>query len=105
MYITKKSKIKVAGLKMYEEYLERVIKANPDQYQDMGEVLNRYKTLIKSNDHLERDHRSMEQEYERLKQESTLFEKERNHEILQISNDIKDLTKKREEKTNERNNL
>lgn len=47
----------------------------------------------------------MEKEYERLKYESMQYEKEKNHEILQLNNDIKDLTKKLEEKTNERNSL
>jgi hypothetical protein len=47
----------------------------------------------------------MEKEYERLKIESMQYEKEKNHEILQLNNDIKDLTKKLEEKTNERNTL
>jgi len=47
----------------------------------------------------------MEQDYEKLKVESTQYEKDKNHEILQLNNDIKDLTKKLEDKTNELNNM
>lgn len=47
----------------------------------------------------------MEKEYERLKYESMQFEKDKNHEILQLNNDIKDLAKKLEDRQNERNNL
>ena len=61
----------VAALKKYEDYLDSIIKAYPDQYPDMGEILNRYKTLTTSNENLVKEHRAMEKEYERLKYEST----------------------------------
>lgn len=38
----------------------------------------------------------MEKEYEKIKYESNQFEKEQNQEILQLNNDIKELTKKLE---------
>ena len=88
--------IKLRSLRKYQEFLETVIKANPDHYQNAEEILTRYKTLVKSNEHLERDSKLMENEYERLKMESSQFEKERNNKILQLSNDIKDLAKKKE---------
>lgn len=47
----------------------------------------------------------MEKDYERLKYDSTQFEKETNHQILQLSNDIKEMQKKLEEKIAERNQM
>lgn len=45
----------------------------------------------------------MEKEYEKLKYESAQYEKEKNQEILQLNNEIKDLQKKMEEKSSEKN--
>lgn len=72
----------MAALKKYEDYLDSIIKAYPDQYPDLGEILNRYKTLTSSNENLVREHRMMEKDYEKLKIESTQYEKDKNHEIL-----------------------
>lgn len=47
----------------------------------------------------------MERDYEKLKYESTSYEKDKNHEILQLNNDIKEIQKKLEEKVAERNQL
>lgn len=82
---------KVASLKKYEDYLDTVIKANTEQYSDLQDIINRYKILVKSNDHLVRDHANMEQNLEKLKTDCAIFEKERNHEILQLNNEIKEL--------------
>lgn len=84
---------KVRALKKYEDYLENVKNSNQDQYNDPGEIIQRYKTLIKSNEHLVRDHSNLEQEFEKLKIECGTYEKEKNHEILQLNNEIKDLQK------------
>jgi predicted RNase H-like nuclease (RuvC/YqgF family) len=65
--------------------------------------LDRYATLTNSNSKLVEEHQNMEKEFEKLKYESTQYEKEKNHEILQLNNDIKDLQKKLEEKGAERN--
>jgi hypothetical protein len=61
----------VSALKKYEDYLDSIIKAYPDQYPDLSEILNRYKTLTSSNENLVREHRTMEKDYEKLKIEST----------------------------------
>ena len=84
---------KVTALMKYEDYLQSVIKSNADQYEDPTAIINRYKTLVKSNDHLVRDHNNLEQEFEKLKVECSTFEKDKNHEILQLNNEIKDLQK------------
>lgn len=84
---------KVEALKKYESYLESVIKSHQDQYGNAGQIIERYKTLIKSNDNLVRDHDELDQKLEKLKVECSSFEKEKNHEILQLNNEIKDLQK------------
>lgn len=84
---------KVEALKKYESYLESVIKTHQDQYGNAGEIITRYKTLIKSNENLVRDHTNLEQEFEKLKVDCSSFEKDKNHEILQLNNEIKDLQK------------
>ena len=84
---------KVEALKKYESYLESVLKSHQDQYTNAGDIILRYKTLIKSNDNLVRDHSNLEQDFEKLKIECSSFEKDKNHEILQLNNEIKDLQK------------
>lgn len=84
---------KVAALKKYEDYLESVIRSNQDQYQNISDLISRYKNLNRANENLVRDQKNMEEELERLKIECANFEKDKNHEILQLNNEIKELQK------------
>ncbi len=83
---------KVQNLKKYEEYLETVTKAYPDQYSDLTEILTRYNTLVKSNDHLQNMNKEKSEDLDCLKTEMFNYEKSKNHEILQLSNEIKEIT-------------
>lgn len=65
----------MASLRKYEQYLEKVRATYSDQYPEMSDILSRYQTLKKSNMNLLRDRDLMENEKERLKKESTVFEK------------------------------
>ena len=96
---------KIESLKKYEDYLDTVIKANPDLYQDLSEIHNRYRNLMNSNEKLTNYHKEIQQNYESLKLSSTQYEKKMNEDILQLNNDINDLQKKLEDTENERNNL
>ncbi|KAL4462136.1 hypothetical protein ABPG72_010452 [Tetrahymena utriculariae] len=100
-----KLEAKVQALKKYEEYLDSVIKAHSDQYQDLAEISNRYKTLSTSNQNLQNEHKQLEKEQEETKHQIQVFQKYKNQEILQLNNDIKELTKKLEEKNNEKMQL
>jgi Domain of unknown function (DUF4200) len=40
---------KVDRMKQYEEFLERVKEAHPDEFQELNDILARYKTLSDSN--------------------------------------------------------
>lgn len=77
-----------------------MIKAHGDQYQDLAEILNRYKTLNTSNLNLQNEHKMLEKEQEETKHEIQVFQKFKNQEILQLNNDIKDHTKKLEVRLN-----
>lgn len=70
------------SLKKYEEYLETVTKAYPDQYTDLSEILIRYQTLVNSNDNLQKMNREKNNQLDLLKQEMFSYEKSRNHQIL-----------------------
>ncbi len=41
---------KVQSLRKYEDYLDTVIKTYSDEYADLGAILDRYKTLVFSNE-------------------------------------------------------
>ncbi|KRX03829.1 hypothetical protein PPERSA_04624 [Pseudocohnilembus persalinus] len=100
-----KLNLKVTSLKKYEAFLEQVIKQFPDQYTDLSDILSRYRILTNSNQNLQFEHNEKEKEYEKLKKDSIDFEKEQNQYILHLNNEIKELSKRLEEKEHERNNL
>ena len=85
---------KVASLRKYEQYLEKVRSMYSDQYPEMSDILSRYQTLKKFNQNLLKDRDLMETEKETLKKESASFEKDMNQNILQLNNEIKDLSKR-----------
>ena len=68
----KKHKIerKVSALKKYEEYLSTVIAKYNDQYADINELLQRHRTLEKSNNKLEEAKNKIEQKLENYKVET-----------------------------------
>jgi hypothetical protein len=41
--------LKVTAMKKYEAYLESVKECNPDEYQELSDILSRYWTLKNSN--------------------------------------------------------
>lgn len=71
----------------------------------MSDILSRYQTLKKFNQKLLKDRDVMEGEKESLKIESSAFEKNMNQNILQLSNEIKDISKKLETKSNIKRDL
>ena len=71
----------------------------------MSDILSRYQTLKKFNKNLLNEKVVMEETKERIKKESTAFERQMSQNILTLGNDNKDLSKKLEEKINERHNL
>ncbi|CAD8071951.1 unnamed protein product [Paramecium sonneborni] len=96
---------KAERLKKYVEYLNSIIKAYPDKYSDLDSITDRYKRLMISHQILKQEHEKMEIDCEKMKFTITQYEKEKNHEVLQLNNDIKDYQKLIEEKIIERNQL
>ncbi|EGR34362.1 hypothetical protein IMG5_014590, partial [Ichthyophthirius multifiliis] len=86
---------KLNSLKKHGDYLNQVIQIS-DKYQDIPQILSLYQKLTTSYLELNKKNQQTEEEYENLKQQSILYEKNQNQDILQLNNDIKDLTKKLE---------
>ena len=45
----KRINLKVRAMKKYEEYLDSVRERNPDEYQELSDILSRHQTLKNSN--------------------------------------------------------
>lgn len=86
----------MASLRKYEQYLEKVRSTFSDQYPEMSDILSRYQTLKKFNKNLLNEKIVMEETKERIKKESTAFERQMSQNILTLGNDNKDLSKKLE---------
>lgn len=51
----KKLEKRIIALKKYDDYLDNVMKSNSEQYGDLQDILNRYKTLNTSNENLKEE--------------------------------------------------
>ena len=86
---------KLKALKPYEDYLELVKTASQDQqYQEIKEIKKRHDTLHKSQLQLNKGYAEITKKYDDLRIESVQYEKDINNDIMQLNNEIKDLTKK-----------
>lgn len=70
--------LKVKAMKKYEAYLESVRDKNPDEYQELQDILSRYWTLKKSNNKLTENMKNLERELEELKTTVANYEKDMN---------------------------
>jgi predicted nucleic acid-binding Zn-ribbon protein len=78
-------------MKKYEAYLESVRDRNPDEYQELQDILSRYETLKRSNTSLTQNMKRLEKDLEDLKNTVAKYEKDMNTEIMQLNNDIAQL--------------
>lgn len=69
-------------MKKYEAYLDSVRDRNPDEYQELQDILSRYWTLKKSNNKLTEKMQSLEKELDELKKTVTDYEKNMKTEIM-----------------------
>ena len=74
--------LKVRAMKKYEAYLESVRDRNPDEYQDLSDILSRYWTLKNSNTKLTAKMQSLEKELDELKNNVTKYEKDMKTDIM-----------------------
>lgn len=85
------------NLQRCEDFLQRVVERFPDQYQDIGELLQRYKNLQSSIGILRRNRVKVEQQNEKLKNEYSRVEKEKTDELVALNTEISQLQKRLEE--------
>lgn len=64
---------KVWAMREYEWYLQKVMEAHPDEYNEIMDIKNRYETLFNSNDKLWQEQQAIEMEYEREKAETNEY--------------------------------
>lgn len=97
--------LKVKAMKKYEEYLDSVRERNPDEYQELQDILARYKTLKESNDKLNRKMVELERELDALKNQVVKYEKDMKTEIMQLNNEIAQLQQQFEKIEDQKNKL
>ncbi len=102
---SKRIELKVVAMKKYETYLEEVRECNPDEYQELQDILARYKTLKSSNTKLSTTLQSLEKDLDELKNSVTQYEKDKKFEIMQLNNNIANLQQKFEAVEDQKNKL
>ncbi len=53
-------------MKKFEQFLERVKENNPDEFQELHDILSRYQTLKASNERLQENQRKFIEEVDHL---------------------------------------
>ena len=94
---SEKLKKTVNANKKYQDYLDKVQLKESEDYPEISDLLNRYKTLQDANEDLTKNSRLKEEENETNRTEFSTYTKVRTNEILNRNNDIASLQKKLEE--------
>lgn len=84
---------KIQSLAKYEEYLQRVVMNNQEQYSDIGDLLQRFQILQDSNTRLKEEEQTLENRQEELNHQINKFVKEKNDKIMLLNNQIAGLQK------------
>lgn len=92
-------------MRKYEAYLESVRDRNPDEYQELNDILSRYQTLKRSNTNLTIKMQNLEKELDDLKNTVTKYEKDMKTEIMQLNNEIAQLQQNFEKIEDQKNKL
>ena len=88
-----KLKEKVEKNIMYQKYLEQVQDIVPEDYSEISDLLNRYKTLQDANTDLTTRQRTHEELNEKKRSEYVNYTKEQTTDILNFNNEIASLQK------------
>lgn len=102
---SKRIEFKVLAMKKYEQYLDNVRDCNPDEYQELQDILSRYKTLKSSNVKLSSNLSELEKNLDDLKNSVNQYEKSMKTEIMTLNNDIANLQQKFEAIEDQKNKL
>lgn len=78
---------KKKAIMKYEDFLEEVRKANPDEFAEIPEIINRYDILIQENQKLDKTHQELEQTYKQMKENTNKYIKDKETEIMKLNND------------------
>ena len=78
----------VQNIRKYEDYLELVRDRNPDDFQDISEILNRYNTLKDANTDLTNKKNKLELQLDEKKRERDHYEKSNKDKQLEINIEI-----------------
>ena len=80
-------------LSKYEGYLERVVKDYPEQFANLGDLLQRFRTLKSANRKLKENEAEYERILERQKAEAIIYEKDQSTKLILLNNQLTDLQK------------
>ena len=92
----------VQNIRKYEDYLELVRDKNPDDFQDISEILNRYNTLKDANTDLTKKKNRLEEQLDEKKRERDHYEKANKDKQLEINIEITVQQKKLDDMEGER---
>eukprot|EP00347_Sterkiella_histriomuscorum_P020865 403336168 len=102
---SKRIESKALAMKKYEQYLDNVRDSNLDEYQELQDILSRYKTLKSSNVKLSTTLGDLEKNLDDLKNSVSHYEKTMKTEIMTLNNDIANLQQKFEAIEDQKNKL
>ena len=75
-------------MKKFEMFLERVKENNPDEFQELHDILSRYQTLKASNERLQENQRKFTEEVDMLNKQIANYTKEMNTQKMTLNNKI-----------------
>ena len=79
---------KMKAMKKFELFLERVKENNPDEFQELHDILSRYQTLKASNERLQENQRKFIEEVDHLNKQIAVYTKEMNTMKMTLNNKI-----------------
>jgi chromosome segregation ATPase len=83
-----KSECELEKLKKYQEYLDSAVDFSGEEYEEIGDILNRYKTLVDANVDLKRIVEIGEKDMDELRQKLTGLRRENQNTILVQNSEI-----------------
>jgi len=84
----RKSECELEKLKKYQEYLDSAVDFSGEEYEEIGDILNRYKTLVDANVDLKRIVEIGEKDMDELRQRLTGLKRETQNTILVQNSEI-----------------
>lgn len=80
--------IRLACLHKYRSYLELVVDGSEEEYEEIGDILNRYSTLLDANEDLKTQVRTVESEMDVLRNKLRMLKLETQNQVLVQNSEI-----------------